>query len=115
MINQISISKIKETIYALSALNMKLNDPALPGPLGLSDSAALDILIANSFSAVCTALDKEELPDHSVELPGDYRKAVEQVVTDMVLATLTHKEPTKELLCTLKSKTRSIPPGHGFY
>lgn len=109
MLNQISFERIKETIYALSALNMKLKDPRLPGPLGLQDSDALDALGRDAFVGLCVELGKPVQGVDSVELGGDYRAALEEVVTDRVLAQLTHRSARPELLKRLKARMRVIP------
>ncbi len=109
MLNQISFERIKETIYALSALNMKLNDPRLPGPLGLQDSDALDALGRDAFAGLCVELGKPVQGVDSVELGGDYRAALEEVVTDRMLARLTHRSARPELLKRLKARMRVIP------
>lgn len=109
MLNQISIEKIKEVIYALSALNVKLNDPTLPRPLGLNDSAALEALIREAFAGVCVELGRQTEGVDAVELAGNYRAALEDVVTDRVLAHLTRRSPRADLIKRLKARMRIIP------
>ena len=109
MVNQISFEKIKETVFALSALNLRLKNPQLPGPLGLNDSDALDVLAGDAFAGVCAELGRPMQGVDIVELDGDYRAALEEVVTDRVLASLTHRVPRAELLSRLKARLRTIP------
>lgn len=112
MINQISFERIKETVYALSALNMRLKTPELPGPLGLGDSDALDAIGREAFAGVCIELGRPMQGVDAVELDGDYRAALEEVVTDRLLAVLTRRNPRSELMSKLKSRLRSIPEAH---
>lgn len=108
MTNQISYIKILETIYALSALKVRIDDPDLPGPLGRDDAEALEALAREEFEGVCVALGCRCFGD-SVDLPGDHRKALEEIVTDRMVAALTGRAPYSQLLESLRARLRPVP------
>lgn len=109
MLNQISYSRILETIYALSALKAMVNNPALPGPLGRDDAEALEEYARACFEQLCWDLGHTPIDGCAVELDGDHRKALEEVVTDRVLTALTDVGPNLELYRELKARIRPIP------
>lgn len=119
MINQISYSRILEGIYALSALRALTNDPELPGPLGRDEAPALEELAKRIFESLCIDLGYRCYGD-SVDLPGDYRAALEEIVTDSLLAELTDRDPyrhlTEDLRARIRARLRPIPRNAGrFY
>lgn len=109
MINQISYTRIVETIYALSALKAMVNNPALPGPIGRDEAEALEAFAQSCFEQLCWDLGRSPIDGCSVDLPGDHRKALEEVVTDRVVTALTDYGPNTDLFNALKARIRPIP------
>lgn len=109
MLNQISYSRILETIYALSALKAMVKDPALPGPLGRDDADALEAFGRSCFEQLCWDLGRTCIGGDSVELDGDHRKALEAAVTDGILAGITDRAPNPALLRALKARIKPAP------
>lgn len=107
MINQISYTRILETIYALSALRALTNDPDLPRPLGRDEAPALEELARKAFESVCADLGHRCEGD-SVDLPGDHRAALEEIVTDRIVAALSPREPYSGLLESLRARLRRV-------
>lgn len=117
MINQISYTRILETIYALSAVNRRVKDLRLPGPLGADDAPALEALARTEFENLCTELGSSGR-DGATELPADCHVALEEIVTDRLLARLTDRGPAgAEKVAALKRRLRRGvgKDAHGFF
>ncbi len=117
MQNQISYQRVVDTVYAMSALGALTGNRDLPGPLGRHDEDAIRELAVRAFTDLCAELNLEcNGEEGSVELQGDYRAAIEAIVTDRVVCGLSGRTPDAGRVKALRARLRGVPSaGHGFY
>jgi len=109
MKNKVNFASTIDAIYALSSLKAVINDPALPGPIGRDEEAALRAIALRVFAEICAELGVEA-EGESVELDCDCHELLQSVVNDRTIAELCCRTPRSELMRRLRCRLRRLPP-----